>query len=128
MNKLLDQNSNLKTSQCNAITIQLHTAQTPEVDSELPLQISTTPTTHLQRKLEKKCCIHYRDTSHHSQNNIFPSRLFCELSSFGDIGYRVVCLGLNRVELHGTTYLKNTTTPLYRNHDLVTQDNPQTML
>ncbi|MDG2590005.1 hypothetical protein P7M45_23995, partial [Vibrio parahaemolyticus] len=66
---------------------------------------------------------------------IYQSRLiWCELPSVGDIGHRDVCLFSIKMELDGTQpkkeiHLKNLTAiSLSRNHDLVTQDNPQTLL
>lgn len=55
---------------------------------------------------------------------ICSSRLFlCELHSFGDIGYRYVYLLLNIMQLGGA----QSSMSLSRNHDSVTQDNPQTL-
>ena len=70
---------------------------------------------------------------------IYPLRLFwCELQRFGSIGYRDVCLLSSITGCDGTQHvvlkapkihLKNSTAmSLSRNHDLVTQDNPQTLL
>lgn len=61
-----------------------------------------------------------------------PSRLFwCELLSFGDIGHRDVCRLSKMMEVDSTflVVLKALKNALKNwNHDLVTKDNPQTLL
>ena len=70
---------------------------------------------------------------------MYPSRLFwCDLPSFGGIGFRGVCplssvMELDGmwlvvlVELHTHTFLNSSAMSLSRNHDPVTQDTPQTL-